>query len=76
MITLKLLALLKEYAPNDGRLELEHTPGMTVADALKATEIEKVNFNYTILVNSIRKKPDDVLEDGDTVIVMSLLAGG
>jgi len=76
MVTLKLLAVLKEYAPDDGIIELEYTPGMTVADALSKTDVEKTDIKYSLLVNNIRKNPEDVLEDGDTVMVMPLLAGG
>ena len=76
MITVKLLAVLKEYAPNDGIIELEYSQDMTVADALGATEISKANHRYSTLVNGRKKDPGDVLEDGDTVTVMPLLAGG
>ena len=76
MVTIKLLAVLKEYAPNDGRLEIEYTPGMTIADALAHTDVAKTNVKYSIMVNNARKTPDDALEDGDTVMVMPLLAGG
>ena len=76
MITVKLLAVLKEYAPNDGYLEIEYSPGMTVADALAATEISKANHKYSTLVNGKRKDAGDILEDGDFVTVMPLLAGG
>ena len=76
MITVKLLAVLKEFAPNDGCLELPYTQGMSVADALGATEISRANVKYSVMVNNRRSKSGDVLEDGDTVIVMPLLAGG
>jgi len=76
MVTVKLLAVLKEYAPDGGILEIEHKPGMTVADALGMTEIEKTTVKYSIMVDNKRKKTGDTLEDGDTVVVMPLLAGG
>jgi len=77
MITVKLLAVLKEFAPNDdGRVELPYAQGMTVADALNATDIKSAKVKYSLMVNNMRKKPEDTLEDGDTVIVMPLLAGG
>jgi len=76
MVTIKLLAVLKKYAPDDGCLELAYAPGMTVADALGASEIAKATVKYSIMVNNARKKPEDTLEDGDTIIVMPLLAGG
>jgi len=76
MITVKLLAVLKEFAPNDGRIELPYEQGMTVADALNATDIESAKVKYSVMVNNKRNKPEDTLEDGDTVIVMPLLAGG
>ena len=76
MVTIKLLAVLKEYAPNDGCMELAYTPGMTVADALGATNITNAKVKYSIMVNNARKKPGDTLADGDKIIVMPLLAGG
>ena len=79
MITVKLPAILKEYAPNgssDGRVELDYEQGMTVADALAATEISKSNHRYSTLVNSRKKEAGDVLEDGDVVTVIPLLSGG
>ena len=76
MITLKLLAVLKEYAPNDGCLEIEYSTGMTVADALAATGIDKTNHRYSTLVNGKRKSADETLADGDSITVMPLLAGG
>ena len=76
MVTVKLLAVLKEFAPNDGLIELPYTQGMTVADALTATDIANANVKYSVMVGNMRKRPEDALEDGDTVIVMPLLAGG
>ena len=76
MVTIRLLAVLKEYAPNDGCMELAYTPGMTVADALGATSITNATIKYSIMVNNTRKKSGDTLEDGDTIIIMPLLAGG
>jgi len=79
MITVKLLAVLKEYAPigsSDGCVELDHSPGMTVAEALGATDISKATHRFSTLVNGKKKDANDVLEDGDTVTVMPLLAGG
>ena len=79
MVKLKLLAALKQYAPSldeEGCFAVEHHPGMTVADALGQTNISEANMRYTVLVNNVRKKTEDVLKDGDTVIVMALLVGG
>jgi len=78
LIKLKLLAALKQYAPSldEGCFAVEYRPGMTIADALGQTNISEANMRYTVLVNNVRKKPGDVLEDGDTVTVMALLVGG
>ena len=76
MVTVKFLAVLKELAPNDGCLEVTYTPGMTVGDALAATDVANANVKYSVLVNNMRGKPEDTLEDGDTVTVMPLMAGG
>ena len=79
MVKLKLLAILKQYAhslDDDGCFAVEHRPGMTVADALAQTKIAEAKVRYTVFVNNARKTPGDVLEDGDTVMVMALLTGG
>jgi len=76
MITIKMMAVLKEFAPDDGRAVLDYEPGMTVADALGATGIANAKVKYTVMVNNARKTPGDALQDGDTIIVMPLLAGG
>ena len=76
MITVKLLAVLKEYAPNGGCIALPYTQGMTVAEALAATDIARATVKYSVMVGNRRKKPEDILGDGDIVIVMPLLAGG
>jgi len=76
VVTVKLLAVLKEFAPDDGCVEVEFKPGMTVADALAATDVGSTDIKYSILVNNARKKPEDSIEDGVTVMVMPLLAGG
>jgi len=79
VITVKLLAVLKELAPDgtkDGTIELDHTPGMTVADALAATNIAKTDIKYSVMVNNVRSAKDSAIEDGDIIKVMPLLAGG
>jgi len=79
MIKLKPLAHLKDYVPSldeDGCFAVEFSPGMTIADALDLTEISNANIRYSILVDKSRKSPADVLQDGDVVTVMPLLAGG
>ena len=79
MIKLKLMAVLKEYAPtvdSDGCFAVEYKPGMTIADALSKTSISETTVKYSVLVNNRRKSIDDPLEDGDIVMVMPLLAGG
>jgi len=76
MVTVKLLAVLKELAPDDGIIELEYVPGMTVADALAKTDLESTDIKFSVLVNNARRMPEDAVDDGDTVMVMPLLAGG
>ena len=79
MIKLRPLASLKEYAPSldgDGCFAVEFSPGMTVGDALDMTGINAAGINFSVLVNNIRKRPSDVLQDGDVVTLMPLLAGG
>ena len=80
MITMKLLAVLSDCAPSpldsNGCFNLDYTAGMTVADALERTDIGKTNIKYTVFVNNARKDSSYALVDGDTVMVMPLLAGG
>jgi len=79
MLKIKLLTLFKEYAPyldEDGCFEIEFKPGMTVQEALSGTNIAAAKINYNIFVNSRRKTADHILEDGDIIMVMPLLAGG
>ena len=76
MVTVKLLAVLKELAPNEGCIELKYTPGMTVADALAATNVADTDIKFSVLVNNARKKLDYVIADNDIIKVMPLLAGG
>jgi len=75
MVTVKLLAVLKEYAP-DGVMEIEYVPGMTISDALGRTDIAQTNVKYSVMVDNRRRKTEDTLEDGDKIVVMPLLAGG
>ena len=79
MIELKLLGILKQYAPSsdgDGCFAVEYKPGMTVADALSRTGISEATVKYTIMVNNMRKKTDHILEDSDVIMVMALVSGG
>jgi len=79
LVKLKFLASLKEYAPapdSAGCFTIEYRPGMTVGDALGKTDISKTSIKFSVLVNNVRKTPEDVLQDGDVVTVMPLLAGG
>ena len=79
MITVKPLAVLKQYAPPldaDGCFTVEYKPGMTAADALSVVRLSETTVKYSIMVNNRRRNAGDPLEDGETVMVMPLLAGG
>jgi len=76
MVTVKLLAVLENYALKDGCVELDFKPGMTVADVLDATDVTKTDIEYTVFVNNTRKKLDDIIADNDIIMVIPLLIGG
>jgi len=79
LIKLKPLASLKAHVPSldgEGCFAIEFKQGMTIEDALGMTGIPKVNVKFSVLVDNRRRKKDDVLQDGDVVTIMPLLAGG
>ena len=49
---------------------------MTIGQVLEETEVVGKVENMVILVNKVRKPTDYVLQAGDTMTVMPLVAGG
>lgn len=79
LIRLKPLASLKAHVPSldgAGCFAIEYRPGMTVSDALNMTDIPAANVKYSVLVNNVRRKHEDPLQDDDVLTIMPLLAGG
>ena len=48
----------------------------TIEELFVETGVDYKNIRMTILVNSYRKDTSYVLQDGDTITVMPLVAGG
>ncbi len=77
MVKIKFYGILKPYLPQteaDGFWHAEKA-GATIAQVLEETGAEG-NAVMVLLVNRVRKEPDYVLQDGDTLTVMPLMAGG
>jgi len=79
MIRVKPLAVLAQYAPEldaDGCYAVPYKPSLTIAEALEQMKLSETHVKYSVMVDNRRKKPDDLLEDGQTLMLMPLLAGG
>ncbi|MDO5440970.1 MAG: MoaD/ThiS family protein [Bacillota bacterium] len=50
--------------------------GITIEELFAETNVDYKKFRMTILVNSSRKDVSYVLQDGDILTVMPLVAGG
>lgn len=77
MVKIKYYGILKPYLPQveeDGFWHAEKA-GMTIGQVLEETEAAG-KVAAVILVNKVRKDMDYVLQDGDTMTVMPLVAGG
>jgi sulfur carrier protein ThiS len=78
-IKLKLLAQLRNYAPGkvreDEALPLELARHTTVGDVLTALGVP-ADLPKVVLVNSQAAQPDQVLEDGDDLLLFPLIPGG
>ncbi len=77
MVKIKYYGILKPYLPQveeDGFWHAERA-GMTIGQVLEETEAAG-KVAAVILVNKVRKDLDYVLQDGDTMTVMPLVAGG
>lgn len=78
MIKVKFYGILKPYMPSveeDGFWHLEQD-GLTIQELLDMSGAGEKDFGMTILVNRRRKEKDYVLQDGDVITVMPLVAGG
>ena len=78
MIKVKLFGVFAPYMPSkndEGEWEVDQN-GCAIRKILGQTPIPASTVKYTIMVNGERKTIDDVVNDGDVLIVMPLLAGG
>ncbi|MBO5573337.1 MAG: MoaD/ThiS family protein [Clostridium sp.] len=78
MVKIKYFGILKPCMPQteeDGYWHADKA-GTAIGQILDETEVTGKAENMVILVNKVRKPTDYVLQDGDTMTVMPLLAGG
>ena len=78
MIKIKYYGFLKKFMPEtdaEGFWNAEKT-GTSIEELFAQTGIDYKKFRMTILVNSTRKDVSYVLQDGDVLTVMPLVAGG
>lgn len=78
MVKIRYYGILKPNMPSieeDGFWHLDQE-GLSIEDVLNMTGAGEKEFGMTILVNRRRKERDYVLQDGDVMTVMPLVAGG
>ena len=78
MISVKLTGQFRALAPEDcenGAFELE-AGRRTLGDLLSSLGVEDAGIKYAVWVNNARKPKDYTPQEGDSIIVMPLLAGG
>lgn len=78
MVKVKFFGVLSAKMPekdNEGYWITE-AMGKTVRELLDSCPIKDTNIKYNIFVNNERRDPSCVLEEGDILTVIPLLAGG
>jgi molybdopterin converting factor small subunit len=77
-VRIRYLGMLKKYQPakNDGEYWETDSAGKTIGEVLASTDLAGVPITYTLLVNGFRKDKNYVLQDGDKVNVIAMVAGG
>ena len=78
MVKIKYFGILKPCMPQteeDGYWHADKA-GTAIGQILEETEVIGKAENMVILVNKVRKPTDYVLQAGDTMTVMPLVAGG
>ena len=78
MVKIKYFGILKPCMPQteeDGYWHADKA-GTAIGQILDETEVTGRAENMVILVNKVRKPTDYVLQAGDTMTVMPLVAGG
>lgn len=76
-IQVKLYATLRRHAPDksSGAQSLELSEGTTIREALKQLDVPEEGVAF-VFVNSVHKKLDEPLADGDELGVFPAIAGG
>jgi len=78
MLKIKYYGFLKKFMPEvgDDGFWAAQKAGMTIEALFLETQVDWKQYRMTILVNSSRKDVSYVLQDGDVLTVMPLVAGG
>lgn len=78
MVKVKYYGFLKKFMPEVGEDGFWDAPkaGVTIEQLFAETTVDYKTYRMTILVNSSRKDVGYVLQDGDVLTVMPLVAGG
>ena len=78
MVKIKFFGIMKAYMPETEEDGFWHADrdGVTVGQLMDETGASEKDVAVTILVNKVRKTKEYVLQDGDTLTVMPLVAGG
>ena len=78
MVKIKFYGIMKPYMPQTEEDGFWHADkaGSTIGQIMDETGASEKNVGVTTLVNRVRKNKDYVLQDGDTLTVMPLVAGG
>ena len=73
-LTVKLMGMLKEHAPQNGELEI--ADGATIAAVLRELGIESETIQAFSVNGSIDRDRDRVLANGDELTVLPPVGGG
>lgn len=77
-VKIKFLGVLKKHQPNAnaaGYWEVEARE-QTLDAVFASTVLAETQIGYVILVNGLRKPRDYIVQDGDEIMVMPMIAGG
>lgn len=78
MVKIKFFGVLAKKMPeknNEGYWVIDGK-GKSISEILDLSLIKEANVNYTLFVNNERKDNTYILEDGDSLNILPLLAGG
>lgn len=75
MVTVTVL--FKTPWTHNGQRKIELDNGATVMDLIRKSGLNEKQWKYLLVVSSGRKcLPEDVLEDGDSIVILPLICGG